>query len=214
MDVTLLKTDSCTSLYDVGGTHVHLQIIIGGTPLLMLVDFTFQERFPIKDTRWDVSHNVWAKRNCYPHQDPSNLVGPTFDVLPEGKKTLIEYAERAGKLKTLRDNRFAILSEGIQTDYSAIVSKRVHDRQNRAYLFFKASFTSWRFGPVTIDSANTGGRCNDLIEQFAPQWWKDYAAFVNPIFDSHRTSYEKLTEDEFIQMNLLLKRSPLYNKKG
>ena len=40
------------TFYDVEGVTLRLWIIVGGTPALAFEDYSFTERYPIKDNRW------------------------------------------------------------------------------------------------------------------------------------------------------------------
>jgi len=210
MNIIQLSTSSCQTIYRVDQYKILLWIITGGQPAMSFDDHTFTERFPITDTRWAVEHTEWKRLNRYPHQDPKAMQGPTFDVLPEGRKTLVDFVAKNAPLLELREKRFGMLPDIEAFMHRSIFcknnirSKRVHDAEERTYVTFKAELRNFRFGPVTASSASYSGRCEDKIASLAPEWWKRYAAFVSPLCDANRGSYEKLTEEEFKQLCDLL----------
>ena len=138
------------------------------------------------------------------------MQGPTFDVLPEGRKTLEGFVERNLPLRNLRAERFAKLPvparmlHGEPCWGNKIVSHRIHDKDNFTFVRFEVLLRSMRFGPVTANSTVYSGRCDSEIAKLAPAWWKKFAAFANPIADSDRDFYEKLTDSEYQQLCDLL----------
>lgn len=210
MDIKQISTSSCETRYLVDGHVVRLNIIIGGSPLLQLEDWTFSERFPIKDTRWTIPSEEWAKNKCYPHQNPMDIQGPTYDVLPEGIKTLEDYVARTLPLWNLRRERFSQLPVGDylhRSNFSCgISSRRILDKDTRTFVHFEAELQPLRFGSVVADSTVSSGRITGGDREFelAPDWWKRYALFISAITGSGRYHYEELTEEEFLQMKALL----------
>lgn len=95
MDIIQVSTSVGHTIYKVGDHTLRLWIITGGQPALALQDNTCTQTYPIKDTRWTMEH--WKIRmcdgcyGCYDHQDPTNIQGPTFDVLPDGAKSIYDF---------------------------------------------------------------------------------------------------------------------------
>ncbi len=214
MKVLQLSTKSCETIYQVGDNRVRLFIVTGGTPALSFDDHTFTERFPMWDMRWNVEQEEWGKRECYPHQNPgSSIQGPTFDVLPEGRKTLEDFVGRNAPKLALRVERYANLPvppkmlhpDAFSRHGKQIVSKRIRDADEGTFVNFEAQLCPYRFGLVTCSSKYYAGRCEDKVEKLAPSWWKKFNAFAAPICDASRDCYDKLTETEYQQLCDLLK---------
>jgi len=213
MKVLQLSTKSCETIYQVGDNRVRLFIVTGGTPALSFDDHTFTERFPMWDMRWNVKQEEWGKRECYPHQNPDSIQGPTFDVLPEGRKTLEDFVGRNAPKLALRVERYANLPVppkmlhpyAFSRHGKQIVSKRIRDADEGTFVNFEAQLCPYRFGLVTCSSKYYAGRCEDKVEKLAPSWWKKFNAFAAPICDASRDCYDKLTETEYQQLCDLLK---------
>ena len=97
--VEQLKTSFCSTTYSVGGTRVGLFVTMGNNVALAFSGDRHYRQFPLNDEKWLNSNWVEAMGNNvikghYRHQNPDNPVGPTYDLLPEGEDTLIDFVER------------------------------------------------------------------------------------------------------------------------
>ena len=200
-EIKQLKTTTCETSYLYKGRELLLWIITGGQPCLAFYDWSFSERFPITDKRWEVSHEVWKENNRYPHQVGQDPVqGPTYDVLPKGIKSVKEWFDKSLPLKELREKRYNLLPI-----HGIIYSKRIHDKEDHTYVRFEIRLDTRYPSPVSAVSKVYCGACKDKMFM-APQAFKDYADFINPIFygDKPSTNYEDLTEKEFETLCKLL----------
>ena len=207
MNVKLIKTSSCESIYEVDGVKLRLWVITGGEPAMSFEDYSFTKRYPIIDKRWQAEWN-----GCYPHQIEQNPIqGPSFDILPKGIKSVKEYLEENIPLKELREKRFCSLP--IQTP---ICSKGFRDKENHTIVKFKINIQKRYISPLTAESNAYAGRCDDVIEKYAPEVFKKYVAFVNPLFDNSGASctLETLTENQFQKLVSILAEISLYLNKG
>jgi hypothetical protein len=196
------STTTCESIFMVDGEKVRLWIITGGEPALAFEDHSFSERFPVKDERW--TSQSWDKgEGKYLHQNKENIVGPGLDVLPNGKWTLLDFVRRNLPLKKLRNQRYNSLP--IKGNIS---SRKFLDRENRTKVSFQSDLNPHRFSPVSAESANYGGRMDDVVARLAPPWWKEYSSFINPLYDSnmHGASYENLSQEQFDHLVKLLEK--------
>lgn len=208
--VKLIKTSSCESIYEVDGVCLRLWIIAGGTPAMSFDDYSFTKRYPIIDERWQAEWN-----GHYPHQIGQNPVqGPAFDVLPKGIKSVKEYLEENIPLKELREKRFYSLP--IQ---NYILSKGFRDKENQTIVKFRINIQKHYISPLTTESNVYSGRCDNVIEKYAPEVFKKYAAFVNQLSDASNNngtlfSLESITEDQFQKLVSILSDIKLYLNKG
>lgn len=119
MDIKQISTASCETVYDVeygGETYrLRLWIIVGGTPALAFADYTGgTKRFP--------SLEKWASwdKGRYPHQNPDDVQGPTFDVLPNGladvKKFLVEFLPKRKAAIAKQEERNRLRALGLNPD--------------------------------------------------------------------------------------------------
>jgi hypothetical protein len=119
MNIKQVRTSSCETIYDVkyqGEVYrLRLWVIVGGTPALGFDDYGVFKRFvPSNNVR-----QKWLSRDPdkgrYPPQNPDNIQGPTFDVLPNGladvEKFLLEFLpkRKAGIAKAEERNRLRAL---------------------------------------------------------------------------------------------------------
>jgi hypothetical protein len=111
--ITQIKTSACDTVYDVNGTKVILWIISGGTPALGLIEnvndcgYNYTKRYPIVP-QW--SSDKWMNhKDRYEHQDPNNIQGPTYDILPNGAQDLIDFVNEHKPKMQLRQTRYAML---------------------------------------------------------------------------------------------------------
>ena len=194
-----VKTKSCETSYSAGGEVLKLWVIGGGGAAeLAFDDYSFMERYPVSDPRWQ---EEWDReREAYPHQDTSRMQGPTYDILPEGKWTVMKFLNKYLPLKRLRDERKAALPAR-----GTIHSRTRVDREGHARFRFEAD--PYRLGPVTVNGGNVyGGRMDKMVmdPKWDP-WWTSYAKFINPIFDANTShGLEALTDDQFRQMVTML----------
>jgi len=203
MNVKLIKTSSCESTYEVDGVKLRLWVITGGEPAMSFEDYSFSKRYPIIDKRWQAK---WNGR--YPHQIGQNPIqGPAFDILPKGIKSVKEYLEDNIPLKELREKRFFSLP--IQ---KSICSKGFKDKENHTIVKFKINLQKHYISPLIAQSNAYCGRCDDEIEKYAPEVFKKYAAFANPLFDNSGAScmLEALTENQFQTFVSILAEINLY----
>ena len=212
MKVQQISTSSCQTAYQVGDYRVNLWVIAEeGEPCLAFDDHSFSERFPVKDKRW-TSDKFWLGR--YHHQDPDNMQGPTFEVLPDGEKTLINFVERNGPVHQTNKLRWTELVKtaggmGYRGDGLTnvrLVSRRIHDKANHSYGFMEADVNLHYFGRVLFSSSSFSGRPDYEIMEKNGKWWKEYADFITPLVDSNRRCYYKLTDEEYQQFLNLMKR--------
>ena len=200
-DMTGTKT--CESFYDIMGERIQLWMITGGTPALAFADdYSFTERFPKVEAWGDKHWNMDTGR--YDHQDPNNVKGPTYDVLPNGKWTLINYAQRNIPLKKLREERFKALPI-----YGKLISKGYQDKVSGVRVRFTTHIDKRDFDPVKVESRYYKGDPIELIAR-AKGWWGKYAEFINPVFLYNRDRYgnahiEDLDQEDFDQMLVLLR---------
>lgn len=200
MDIQQLTTSSCETRYHVDGHKVRLWIVSGGQDsILSLDDFCFSTRFPCTDKRWQVPHDTWMEHLCYPHQDIHNIQGPTFDVLPEGRKTMEDFVRWAVPLRDLRMDRFNQLPV-----HREVVSTRIHDKENREYVRVHLCIDTHWLHSVLADSRSSSGRLDDDIRAMAHPWWGKYDDFIQPLIKSGTDTLEKLTQEQFLQMKALL----------
>lgn len=197
VQLSQLSTSSCETIYEVDGVKLRLWIIVGGTPALSLIDYTFSQRYPIKDKRWiDYDNNL----RCYPHQNCKHPQGPTFDVLPEGEETIKKFLSDKLPLQELRMKRWNALPIR-----DKVVSKRIHDIDNHTFVTFGTELGYYHLPCVTASSNAYCGRCEEEIQRLAPEWFKRFASYINPIHDKKMwTGWEGLTEDEYNQIVTLL----------
>ena len=195
MTITQVSTSSCSTTYDVDGVRICLWIITGGEPALGFPDYSFSERYSMTDTKWAVGQEVWAKNACYPHQLYQNPIqGPTYDVLPEGIETIKKFLAKYIPLKELRMKRIKALPF-----INEVSSKKFLDREEGTKVNFKIRLD--HFGPLTASSKVYSGRCEREIQRLAPEPFKKYANYANPIFDNRVNgrfpNWEDLTEEQF-----------------
>lgn len=217
-----VSTSACQTVYRVGKHLIELGIITGGTPVLDFTCFGYSKRYPIIDIRWmdcDFSKDGIPKtdnwldsQGCFKHQDPKNIQGPTFDVLPNGVQSLYEYLDELLPCKALRESRLARFAS------IELKSKGHRDKEEHTIFRLRADVRYGRIPCVTVTSASYWGRCEDKIAlPCVSKTWQDLAAFINPIFDGkiHVAQFnnghspftlDNLTEDQF--QTLLA----LYNK--
>lgn len=185
-----LQTSACETTYDVGGTIVKLWIITGGTPALAMmgenIDYSFQQEFPPVQ-EW--SNENWLKEeNRYKHQNPNAIQGPTYDVLPNGKQDIINFAlTNSPKAKTRQTRYNSLPIKG------NIKGKKSLDKATRSY-----SQPSLTLAPHYFH-ANIA-----KPENYHP-WWGKMLAFCNSHNKLNNTgSYENLSESEFKELVNLL----------
>lgn len=189
-----LQTSACETAYDVGGTIVKLWIITGGTPALAIIDanagYSFEQRFP-HIQEW--SNENWLKEERrYKHQNPNAMQGPTYDVLPNGKQDIINFALTNAPKAQIRQNRYNSLP--IKGN---IKGKKSLDKATRSY-----SQPSLTLAPHYFH-ANIA-----KPENYHP-WWSKMLAFYNTHNQlnnpgSYTGSYENLSESEFKELLNLL----------
>lgn len=197
MDITQISTTACQTTYKVGDHTLHLWIITGGQPAISFDDYSFSQRYPIIDKRW-MADSPW--KGHYPHQDPTHIQGPTFDVLPEGQKSIEKYLNEHLPLKKLRMERFAALPIS-----GELKSKKKLDKPEHTKVQFCADLRLHRFGPVSASSRVYSTHKQSKFDQYANHWWKKYAAFINPIFNTGIWHYEQLSTIQFNDLVQILK---------
>jgi hypothetical protein len=183
-----LETSSCETTYDFGGTIVKLWIITGGTPALALEDYSLTQRFPIV-SKW--SNENWLKEeNRYKHQNPNAIQGPTYDVLPNGKQDIIDYALTNFPKAQTRQTRYNSLP--IKGN---IKGKKSLDKATKSYSQPSLTLNPYYFN-VNVPKP----------ENYHP-WWSKILAFCNThskLNHLNSGSYEKLSEAEFKELVNLL----------
>jgi hypothetical protein len=214
MNIRQVEMTACSTRYLVNWENEYytiiLGIITGGTPSLEFSDYSFIERYPVVN-KWDNSH--WMKdKGRYDHQDPWDIKGPTFEVLPEGEKTVEQFLEKYVPLKKLRILRHKNLPVGeeflhVGKNLTSIFwpfvrSRRVRDEEEKTYVHFAFDLTKSRFGTVTANS--TVSCTHDLA--LASPWWRKYDAFVRNInINNDIGRYELLSDTEYCQLCNLLR---------
>ena len=200
------STKACETTFEYEGQQLRLWIITGGTPAMSFADYSFTERYPVVE-KWSDWHWGYDK---YEHQIAGHIVGPMpKDVLPCGLETVKAFLAVNLPLKQLREQRIAAIDalqlpqHGLTMTQRGLCSKPRLDKANRVMVCFKVDLK--RFRPVVGESSCYGGRCEAEIERYANPWWKRYAAFANPLFDSGIRTYEALSETQFQTMLTLLK---------
>jgi hypothetical protein len=167
MNITQVSTSSCLTTYKVDNHILFVSIVVGGEPLLSFMDYSFSERYPIKDKRWTVPHALWAKNNCYLHQiDQNPIQGPTYDVLPEGIETIRKFLDKYLPLKKLRKERVEKIELLHVRNGFVINSRKFLDRENRTKVYFEIRID--RFSPIVACSNAYWGRCEEEIQRLAP----------------------------------------------
>jgi hypothetical protein len=199
-NVQRLTSGACEAVYrmEVDGTPVRLRlwIIIGGTPALAFDNYSYTARF---DKVEKFSNANW-NGNCYNHQTRVKFGNvdfpPSFEDLPNGMQDVHAFLQHAFPLRAKRDARMAELPQTYQ-----IRSRRVHDREERTYVWAKIDVRDYGVAPVTFESAVYDGRCEDKIAMF-PWYWQLAQSVCNPIFDRHdgTSAWESLSDSEFQQV--------------
>lgn len=214
LTVTRIEQSACASRFKVerNGSdgsveYVRLWIITGGTPALALDDYSYTLRYPLverfNNAHWLGDHyrhqELEVQRNRY--GDRHHVISPAidFDVLPHGLDDLAAFLDHTLPLRNKRDQRMAQLPP-----VHEIRSRRVHDTDNRTYAWAKIDIQPYGVSPITIESAQYGGRCDDKIVMFS-QVWQDAQKALNPLFDrSASSTWESLSDDEFEQVRSTL----------
>lgn len=199
----ITNTSTCETIYEIMGERIRLGIIVGGTPALWFEDYSFCERFPQVQSWGD---DAWDKASGkYKHQDTFNIKGPTYDVLPNGKWTLIDYAQRNIPLKRSREERLA----GLPIN-GRLISKGFQDPVSGVRVRLKTRLDGHGFYKVEVESRKFDGDASQVLSR-APAWWRKYYNFINPIWSRTATQsylnvqFENLTDEEYQQMVTLLK---------
>jgi hypothetical protein len=195
-----LETDICETIYLVDGYEVRLWIIVGGTPAL---DFYrtrdtgesnggFTQRYPIVEE--------WAEfikpkptlggreRGRFRHQDPKNIQGPKFDVLPNGEADLIAFVSQNKANMELRNQRYYNLPEIL------FESPRYHNTEDQYY--FRARYEARLnfIGGVIIDAAHMIGQPGTELQEYGGKTWQDLA---KTLAKYRREGWYDLTDDEY-----------------
>jgi hypothetical protein len=216
MKVKQIKTTACTTRFDVDGETVELWIITGGTPALDFVpSYGFTERFPAVP-KWGNDHWLGVSDggdpakfgpSRYSFQNPDDIRGPGFEVLPDGIRTLKAWFEKNKPLKDLRDKRYAEIVAIIGgTD---LLSRRLHSERNRSY--FKCQFEPYNCNSVPSVLLKTGNYRyadkKDMAEK-APEAWNELEALMESINCKDRKyqfkGWQDLTEAQFAEVKKAL----------
>jgi len=181
-----VSNTACQTIYDVDGVTVRLFVIVGGIPALALEDHSYTVRFPYLE-KWD-SEKHWDKvKGHFDFQDPNNLQGPTYNILPEGRLTLEKYVHAIGARRDLAQERWNNLP--IQEN---IYSPKVLDKEQRTYVQAKLELNPRRVGGI--------GMIHGDKEQIRllPAWWKNANDIFTNIWKNHYAgSWDELTEEEY-----------------
>jgi len=210
-----IETSSCKTTYLVNKENssenfvLFLSMVTGGIPMLSFDDYSFSKRYPVVE-KWDNSH--WNQElGLYDHQDKDALQGPTFEVLPDGEKTIEQFLEKNASLIELRIRRYNDLplrKDFLHTDgwgRPFLNSRRFLDKEARSYVSFSVGFSPLSFSAsVLVISARCFGAFPDVVEKFAPEWWKKYNKFTSGLKNNPYFYYELLTDTEYTQLCLLL----------
>ena len=197
MNIKLIETSSCESVYEVDNHKLRLYIITGGTPAIEFADdYSFCERYPAIE-KWSDKHyhGKYDSRmlySYYDHQDRNKPQGPTFEeVLPNGLKDLEAYLQKYVPLHKCRNERY----KGLPIS-GVIRSKRVHDKQEHTFVTCELDLSRKHYiPPVTFNSGCYCGRFDEKIILFN-EWWKKTSKIFNHLFDTNRT-WESLSETEY-----------------
>jgi hypothetical protein len=191
-----VKTSACETTYEIDGERIRLWIIVGGTPAISFNDHGFVQRFPSVE-KWGCEH---YGSHCYDHQMPGrenwndgNIQGPTFDVLPNGKETLLLWFKANKPLHDLRVARYEQLKP-----YLRLRSKRYHDKDQATYFWLDVDVRPHYLGNVHFDSRCMSGRfTNDMREwNLVDQNWQTLTAILSQYCNFH-SGWEVLTTPQF-----------------
>ena len=193
MKVKQVSTTACQTIYEVDGIRVRFFIITGGTPCIEFEDYSYSQRFEnYAVCKWSNRH--WIKElGCYLHQDPKHIQGPTFDVLPEGYKTVADWLAVCLPKKQLAEARFNGLPR------RDTISKRIRDREYRTMVSAKLRIEKQHVGNITLISNRYAGRVTEKIPLFGT-WWIEADKLFTAIHERLRNEFatwDRLTEDEY-----------------
>jgi len=186
-----VSSKSCETVYRVGDQLVRLWIITGGTPALAFDDYGFIERFKLADPRWSDEHWNGAR---YDHQTPGNIQGPTFDVLPGGEATVVDFVARNLPNKRIRERRHKALSS-----YPAMASPFFEDRDGCR---FRITVRGGGPGRPSFPQVRVLTDCDPFVED-ADQDWYRLAGFL---VECRTKDLEKISEDEYWRLIQMMER--------
>ena len=219
MQIERIGYSSCESQFKVwlGDGRIEcirLWIITGGTPCLAFADYSYSRRFPVVER---FSNANWTGYG-YKHQnvdprtlaiDPATAIG--LDVLPDGLESVRAWFADMLPRRTLRDQRLALLPPVYE-----IRSRRLHDTENRTYVWAHVDIRSCGVSPVCGYSVAYAGRMNG-DESFIPAIWHEAQAILKPLADRSIAGeympdgWEGLSESEFESVRAAL--WTLYNSR-
>jgi len=184
-----VSTSACETVYDVNGILVKLWTITGGEPAIAFGDYSYMQRFPIKDIRW-INNNWIIEERRYKHQDPNNIQGPTVNVLPNGVNTLINFVEKYHPLKKLKVERMKALPF-----MGNIRSKPYKDKES---ITFHCEACLDRYGVSQVQTISKHYKHIDPEKiAIAHPWWKKYSDFLLSISIKESIGYEQFSESQF-----------------
>lgn len=200
METIQLSTKSCETTFNVDGNILVLFIITGGIPAIQFDDYSFRQSYP-SIPKWsdenfiyqDTDDNGKFIQSHYSHQDPNNIQGPTFDVLPNGLEDVKAFLDKHLPLKQLREKRFSQLPIREEIKSKPVLDKEEHTKVT-CYLNLRKNYIP----PVTFSPKIYGGRCDDRIVLFS-DWWKKTQSIFNPLFDSE-IKWEDLDEQKYVEI--------------
>ena len=203
-NIQQVATTTCTTIYDVDGEKVELSMIVGGEPMLRLQgDYFYSERYPkveawSSDKYWDKEKGLWN------FQDPNNIQGPTYDVLPEGKTTIEKFVAKYVPRRNLTKARYDALPtknnltservNGVPDDEgsSAVANLHIHPKGPDPVKIIWGRRDRWR---------------NALITLF-PEWWKRMYKLIGDAYSKFpQLEWADFTEEEY---NTIVKMLHIY----
>lgn len=190
MKIKQLSTSACQSTFDVDGHELRLWIITGGTPALAFTDYSFDRRYPSLPEWSNTHYHNKNGKSWYDHQDPDNVQGPTFDVLPNGLQDVEQFLRDNVPLRELRQARINGLPYR-----SRFVSRKVRDKEEHTLVHCELNLTRAYVPPVIFLSKAYAGRCDGKIVLF-DEWWKKTQSLFNTLCDTNKT-WESLSDKEY-----------------
>lgn len=202
--VEITETGACDTHYKVGGVPVRLWIITGGQPCIAFDDYSFDQRFPIKDERYTNEH--WSSgKGLYDHQKDKKLDSPKAeDVLPKGIESIKAFvAENYANMK-VRQDRYAVI-------HSHFPWGRINSTKGMNYDFSRCKFnvdlrSNYIPSGVSLSSDNSSTHLDWIKKQSdqkdynrIPKEWKALDSVLSGIKEKYgdNAKWEQLSEEDY-----------------
>jgi len=205
--VEQIETNACSTIYQVGDHLLRLWVVNGGKSAV--VSFfkggDFYKDYPLVDERWA---NWVEETQTYRHQSTRNPQGPTYDILPDGIKSLYDYVAEMAPRMSLRKNRL------FQLRPTKLGSHTFYYYLDKSEFLFEVEILA--DGRVTCHYELLSGKASTdplkKIKEFCEllcvsKHWRDLITFI--LEQNSKKSFwtiDELTEDQFQKFFMLFEK--------